>query len=329
MHVRTRVMCRHGTAISGIQRRIFGDVTAADVRAWIDRHMSEHLDADVESITFTAGDIGAVFGLRLRDGRDVVLKALQPGANIRRARTVVDCQNRLAAEGFPAPEALDGPSVTEGVVAVVERHVASDSTGNPHEPRSRATMVAALARQIDLLRGIDGTALISGRPPWANWESGAWPAEHDPIFDFSQPVPGFEWLDEMANAAAAELRSLGDLPAVVGHSDWVWQNVCVRGAEFVAGYDWDSLIFAQECAVVGLVAGSFTQGSPVPPHDPTNEEIAAFIDEYRAFGTAERNGAHAAAIWVRCYNARCQLDNRERRGMTPPPGSALEQLQPG
>lgn len=314
-------------AISGIQRLIFGDVTADGVRVWLDRHVRHYLGCGVESITFSAGDIGAVFGLRLNDGRDVVLKALQPSANLRRARAVVACQNRLATAGFPAPAVLDGPSVSDGVVAVIEQHRPCDPTGNPHDPVSRATMAAALARQIDLLRGIEGTELLAGRPAWANWETGAWPVEHDPIFDFSRPVPGCEWLDETANAAAAELRRLGELPAVIGHSDWVWQNVCVRGAEFLAGYDWDSLIFAPECAVVGLVAGSFTQGSPVPPHDPTREEIAGFIADYPAeLSSGERNGAHAAATWVRCYNARCQLDNRERRGMSPPPGSALDQL---
>jgi hypothetical protein len=314
-------------AISGIQRRIFGDVTADGVRDWLDRHVREYLDADVESITFTAGDIGAVFGLRLQDGRTAVLKALQPGAGLPRVQAVADCQNRLATAGFPAPVVLTGPNVTDGVVAVIERQLSCTSTGNPREPRNRTTMAAALARQIELLRDIDGTALISGRPAWADWETGAWPVEHDPIFDFDHPVPGYEWLDARANDAAAELRILDELPAVVGHSDWVWQNVCVRDGEFIAGYDWDSLIFAPECAVVGLVAGSFTQGSPVPPHDPTRQEITAFIDDYPIeFSAAERNGAFAAATWVRCYNARCHLDNRERRGMAPPPGSALEQL---
>jgi hypothetical protein len=314
-------------AISGIQRLIFGDVTADGVRDWLDRHVREYLGAEVESITFTAGDIGAVFGVRLHDGRTVVLKALQPGAGLRRVRAVADCQNRLATAGFPAPPVLTGPDVTDGVVAVIERQLSGTSTGSPHEPLNRATMAAALAKQITLLRDVDGTALISGRPAWANWETGAWPAEHHPIFDFAHPVKGFEWLDAMADKAAAELRTLDELPAVVGHSDWVWQNVCVRSGEFVAGYDWDSLIFAPVCAVVGLVAGSFTQGSPVPPHDPTDQEIAAFIDDYPTeFSPTERNGAQAAATWVRCYNARCHLDNRERRDMTPPSGSALEQL---
>ena len=48
-------------------------------------------------------------------------------------------------------------------------------------------MAAALAAQIDTLRGADGTDLVTGRPAWADWSAGAWPEPHDPVFDFSTP----------------------------------------------------------------------------------------------------------------------------------------------
>jgi hypothetical protein len=109
------------------------------------------------------------------------------------------------------------------------------------------------------------------------------------------------------------------------HSDWVWQNVCMDGGAFVAGYDWDSLVYAPERTVVGLCAGAFTQGSPVPPDAPRAEEVAAFLDDYdrlRAFSLPERRTAEAAARWVRS----CQLDNFHRRGLAPPTGSFVEAL---
>jgi hypothetical protein len=67
----------------------------------------------------------------------------------------------------------------------------------------------------------------------------------------------------------------------------------------------------------------------VPPDAPTAEEVAAFLDDYdrvRAFSLPERRTAEAAARWVRCYNARCQLDNFHRRGLAPPTGSFVEAL---
>jgi hypothetical protein len=317
--------------VSGAQRAILGVTSADQVRAWLGQHVSDRLGTDVESVLFTGGDIGAVFGVLLDDGREVVVKALRPGAMLNRLRAVVQAQNLLAAAGFGCARVLDGPSVTDGVVAVVEERLTCTSTGSPHDPVVRAAMASALAVQIETLSGIDGTDLVEGRPAWADWTSGAWPTPHDPVFEFQIGVPGFEWLDETADAAAAILRGADDAGRVIGHSDWVWQNVCVRDGVFVAGFDWDSLVYAPEPVVVGLCAGAFTQGSPVPSDAPTDEEVVGFLDDYervRSFSASGRRLAEAAATWVRCYNARCQLDNLHRRGLEPPAGSFLDALAP-
>lgn len=317
--------------VTGIVRAIFVTDDPEIVRDWLDRHVPMQLRVGLGDITFQAGDIGAVFGLRLDDGRRVVLKALRPGARLHRAAAVADCQNRLAAAGFGCPVVLAGPARTDDVAAVIEQDISCRSTGSPHDNATRAVMAAALADQIALLRNVTGQDLVEGRPTWANWHTGAWPPSHDPIFDFTTPVPGFAWLDAAADIAAEVLRDADThLPPVIGHSDWVWQNVCIRDGQFVTGYDWDSLIYAPEPAIAGLVAGSFTQGSSHPPHGPAPGEITAFLADYQAatriFDPEELAVATAAATWVRCYNARCHLDNAHRRGMTPPPGAALEQL---
>jgi hypothetical protein len=317
--------------ISGAQRAVLGAraTTVGQVRDWVVRHLRDHLGSTLDVVLFTGGDIGAVFGLRLADGREVVLKALRPGADERRLRGIVRAQNALASSGFGCARVLDGPSRTSGIVAIVEERLTCAPSGSPHDPAARAAMAAALAAQIDALRTMDGTDLVPGRPAWADWSVGAWPSPHDPVFDFSSPVPGFEWVDDKADAAARVLRAADDADSrrVIGHSDWVWQNVCVADGAFVAGYDWDSLVYAPEPVVVGLCAGAFTQGSPVPPDAPTVAEVAAFLDDYersRAFAPAERRTAEAAATWVSCYNARCQLDNLHRRGLEPPAGSFVD-----
>lgn len=119
---------------------------------------------------------------------------------------------------------------------------------------------------------------------------------------------------------------------MIGHSDWVWQNVCIRDGQFLAAYDWDSLIFAPESAVVGLVASSFTQGSPDAPDAPSTDEVAEFVSDYqlargRRFDRTEQQTAQAAATWARCYNARCQLDSLDRHNLAPPSGSFIDQLK--
>ena len=105
--------------------------------------------------------------------------------------------------------------------AIAEEQLHRTSTDSPREAAARDAMAAALVAQIDLLRDADGSALVRGRPAWANWDTGAWPSPHDPVFDFATPIDGFQWIDDAANAAAAELREAAVLLPVVGHSDWV------------------------------------------------------------------------------------------------------------
>lgn len=150
--------------VSGVQRAVLGAEAAWQVSDWLTRHMREHLGADIDRVLFTGGDIGAVFGLRLRDGREVVLKALRPGADARRLLAVVRAQNALVVKGFGCALVLDGPSRTNGVLAVVEERLSCTSTGNPHDPAARVAMATALAAQVDALRTMDGTGLVTGRP---------------------------------------------------------------------------------------------------------------------------------------------------------------------
>lgn len=104
-------------------------------------------------------------------------------------------------------------------------------------PRRTGTrrVATGLASQIELLRHVDGSPLVAGRPAWAGWERGAWPRPHDPIFDFSTPVRGFEWVDQTADRAARVLNSASALPPVVGHSDGGWAERVRSRRRFVAG----------------------------------------------------------------------------------------------
>ena len=145
------------------------------------------------------------------------------------------------------------------------------------------------------------------------------------------PIDGFQWIDDAANAAAAELREAAVLLPVVGHSDWVWQMCCVSNGRFLAGYDWDSLVFVPEGVVVGLRRGAFTQGSPQPPDAPVEGAARARLG--RGGEASARMRSRRPSVtpstpsrWVRCYNARCQIDNQVRRARATPDGSFIEQL---
>jgi hypothetical protein len=66
----------------------------------------EHLGALVAERVFTAGHLSAVYGLRLVDGREVVLKVRGGGA---RLGSCIRVQRRMWEAGFCCPEPLAGP----------------------------------------------------------------------------------------------------------------------------------------------------------------------------------------------------------------------------
>lgn len=101
-----------------------------------------------------------------------------------------------------------------------------------------------------MLADRDGAALVQGAPAWTDWTRVPWPVPHDPIFDFSSLPAEYGWLDRAAARAAEILHDDLGRP-VVGHTDWVFQNVAVQDRRLLAGYDWDSLAWLSEPAVLG------------------------------------------------------------------------------
>jgi hypothetical protein len=76
-----------------------------------------------------------VTGLRLADGREVVVKVRSPAP---RLRGCVAVQAALAGAGFPCPRPLAGPAWLDGVAAAYEQ-----ARGRPWTPAERHACWAA------------------------------------------------------------------------------------------------------------------------------------------------------------------------------------------
>ena len=315
--------------VGGIERAIFGAVTAHDVTAWLDRHMHRRLSLGVQAVLFRAGRLAAVYGLQLTNGSDIVAKVYR-GADGERLAAAVSCQRLLADARYPCPAPLDGPVEVDSRVVLLEALLDRGERGDAHHAATRRAMARALAEQISILRSVP--PLQSGllKPPaWAAYHNGPWPKPHDPIFDFSTTPVGFEWLDHLATLAAEALVPRRP-PDVVGHSDWVCQNVRFNQDGVSAAYDWDSLLAESEPVLVGLVAGAHTEGSSAGADAPTPQEVVTFLSEYEAnrhvpFSKSDQAAAAAAATWVLAYNARCGL-SAETFGSPASEGSPLKIL---
>jgi hypothetical protein len=76
-------------------------------------------------VTFRAGRVSAVYGLRLLDGRELVAKVHRRPVNVARLAAAVACQRQVAAAGYPCPLPVDGP--TSGLIASLRTPVTRSS----------------------------------------------------------------------------------------------------------------------------------------------------------------------------------------------------------
>src|SRR5215510_5785064 len=94
---------------------------------------------------FEITHLTVVAGLRLTDGREVVVKARPPADRI---RGCVYVQRHLWAAGFPCPEPLAGPAPMGALTATAEAFIPGGMAlePGPDSPRLFAEALAALIR---------------------------------------------------------------------------------------------------------------------------------------------------------------------------------------
>jgi hypothetical protein len=184
------------------------------VVAWCRRR----LDSEPVQVLFRAGYLSQVTGLRLADGRAVVLKARPPAP---RLHGCVAVQATLAAAGFPCPRPLAGPASLGALAATAEELVPGGHLLAPG-PAAAGRFAALLAELVRLAPDPAALPTLAPSPPWAAWDHdhpGLWPPPDDRPGDLNAD-PGPPWLDRVAAAVRTRLAELR-LPR--------WPGVPARG----------------------------------------------------------------------------------------------------
>ena len=137
---------------------------------------------------FGAGNLSTVKGLRLADGREVVVK-VRP--SLPRLVGCAVVHRALWMTGFPCPAPLVDLQPLDGYAASAEALV--PDVDEPPDGELAALSAAGLARLVELAPGPVSVPSLTPSPSWVGWdhtEKGLWPRSVDVDADLnSYPEP--------------------------------------------------------------------------------------------------------------------------------------------
>ncbi|GAB3743196.1 aminoglycoside phosphotransferase/kinase family protein [Nocardiopsis nanhaiensis] len=274
-----------------------------DLPEWLPGWCLEHLGAAPADALFRTRSISTVFGLRLADGTEAVVKAREDDG---RAVSCVAAQARLAERGLPCARPRT-PVTGVGSLAVhAEEYRPGGDVLRGDSPGAAVRYAEVFARLMAALADV-AVAPPLPNPRWARWDHtdpGVWPTVGFLDAQDQGAVPAY--VVDTAERVRGRLLA-ADLPCVLGHADFEAQNVRWRGRDVWAVHDWDSLAWQPEAALAGAASGAFPSTGPstLAPVESSEAFLAAYQDvRGRLFTAAEQEVAWAASLWAAAHNTR-------------------------
>jgi hypothetical protein len=284
-------------------------MSAVDSRlaSWCERHLGS---APAERF-FGADHLSQVHGLRLDDGREVVVKLRG------QAQRLLGCYavHRAVWEaGIPCPEPLVGPQP----LADDEPgwSVTAESWAGAAEIRRGDDIPEVYARLLaDIIDAAPPLHSLPTLEPQVSW---LW-YDHDAPGRTWPPPASDRWDPHrieaelppviLDTARRARARLLADdvraLPRIVGHGDLSGLNARWDGPHPIV-HDWDSVVALPEPVLAGSTAADFV--SDERTRLATLEQAERFLDAYadarrRTWTERELQIAYAAGAWLAAHNA--------------------------
>jgi hypothetical protein len=315
-----------------LERDVFATTDPQRIAMCVDRFCRERLGAGVAAYEFFATSVGSVHGVRLGDGRRVVVKVHRRGVDEGHLAAVQRVQARLADGGFPAPRPVLAPAPLARGVAIVETLLDRGGWADAHDPAVRRIVAAGLARFVERSRPLVG---LPGLVSWREAYDRLWRQPHDRRFDFPATLQDAEWIDRLAAEARRRLDADVTSDPIIGHGDWRVEHLRLANGGMCAVFDWDSLAVGPEPVFAGAAAHAFTADWSIEGHAciPTVEESLAFLEDYEAaraarFTQRDRRLAHCALVAAMAYSARCEHSDRLTAFGTRPPALPAAPIPP-
>ncbi|HEY3869803.1 MAG TPA: hypothetical protein VGM10_15675 [Actinocrinis sp.] len=151
------------------------DLSLDDLPDWLPAWCSDRLGGESAEVLFRLQQVSMVFGLRLADGTDVVVKARPDDG---RAASCVAAQARLAERGFPCARPLT-PVVGVGALAVHAEEFRPGGEVLVGDSPDVAVRYAKLFARLMAELAEVAVAPPLPNPHWVRWDHtdfGPWPA---------------------------------------------------------------------------------------------------------------------------------------------------------
>jgi hypothetical protein len=296
--------------VAHVELAIYGTGDARRIARVIEDFCQRELGSGPEQTLFYRSSIGAVIGLQLLDGRQVVIKAHQPDWERARLEEITRLQAIVVKETGLAPEVVGGPAALGNGFATIEAHVSRGIVRDGHEPPIRRALATSLYSVVHCLSAMAPSSALPSSILTALPAGALWPRPHSKLFDFEATRDGAGYIDALAAEARNRMAPAGR--RVIGHSDWRAEHVRFEGDTPVMAFDWDGLSLDCEAALVGVNAHMFCAdwSRDDVVQAPTFDEVRAFVAEYedaagRKFTSAERRLCGAAFAYSVAYTSRC------------------------
>jgi len=134
------------------------------------------LGSAVSEVVFEAGSLSAVAGVRLADGRAVVVKARRSAPRLQAAYAV---HRHVWRCGYPAPEPLVPPTPLDAAQSASAEQLVPGGEIGGRSSGDAARSAEALAALIGVTASAGDFGSLSPSPSWVAWdhdEPGLWPA---------------------------------------------------------------------------------------------------------------------------------------------------------
>jgi hypothetical protein len=269
------------------------------------RWCREKFAADPGAVLFQTGHLSQVLGLRLTDGRALVVK-VRPWQQ--RLIACGQVQEHLHSKGFPAPQVLVSPT-QQGDFAISAETLVNGGELLETDSGSAAQFAEALHLLVQEAPRVESVSSLDPSPAWVGWDHKAtrlWPDPDDRPGDLNTHDRR-RWLDDVGAAAREQLLAL-DQPLVIGHGDWSSANLRWTHRRLRVVHDWDSVIAQPEAAIAGHAAAIWPgTGEPGEVANLTQSEdfLNAYMDASgRSWTAHEVRAAWAAGLWTRAFDAK-------------------------